>query len=378
MARDEFFRCMAKCGQARAGVINLGNIEVPTPYFMPIATRGIPKDATFEDIRSLGFSLLLMNTYHLICRPGLEVISQLGGLKRFTGWDLAILTDSGGFQIFSLSPLREISPEGVRFRDYESGAEFFLSPESCIDAQISFASEIIMALDICSALPADRKELEKNLIITHEWAQRAHDHFHNLQDSGLAKGTHLFGIVQGGTEEDLRQKSLEFISSLNFSGHAVGGLSVGESREDYQRIAVFCASNLPEAKPRYLMGVGSPSDLVEAVSWGYDLFDCVLPTRMARHGVAYSFDGFIHLRQEKWKLDASRLVENCPCRVCQNYSKAFIRHLFTADEVSAAILLTYHNLFFYKSLMDTLRNLIISGELSKKVDEMRAKLSRKL
>ncbi len=372
---DSFFEVMHSDGNARAGVMCFGEKRVLTPYFQPIATRGIPKDATFEDVEAIGYPLILMNTYHLICRPGVEIISHFGGLKKFTGWRGLILTDSGGFQIFSLSPLREITPEGVRFRDYESGAEFFLSPESCVDTQLSFRSNVLMALDICTAYPAHPKKVEDDLRLTNEWALRAVTRFRDAQPSHKA---FLFGIVQGGTDEGLRARGVEFISSLDFAGIAVGGLSVGESRGDYERIASLCALAIPQDKPRYLMGVGSPADILQAVSWGYDLFDCVLPTRMARHGVAYSFEGYVHIRQEKWNRDASPLIESCTCRVCRNYSKAFLRHLFTADELSAAILLTYHNLFFYKSFMDAVREAILESRLQKLVDKISPRLSRKL
>jgi len=376
-AGRDFFNVLATDGCARAGELKLGEITVPTPYFQPIASRGAVKDATFEDIREIGYPLILMNTYHLICRPGVEVINQLGGLKNFTGWKGGLLTDSGGFQIFSLSPITRITNEGVSFRDYESGAEFFMTPEQCIDAQLAFGSDIIMALDVCTGLPAEREKVERDLMITHEWAQRASERFRERMAEGRAS-TRLFGIVQGGVDEELRQKSIEFISSLDFSGIAVGGLSVGEEREDYERIASFSAKNLPADKPRYLMGVGSPRDILQAVSWGYDLFDCVLPTRMGRHGVAFGFDGYIHIRQDKWRLNTTPLVESCPCEVCRNYSKAFVRHLFTADEISAAILLTYHNLFFYFELMRKIRTAILEGNFASLAENLQEKLSRKL
>lgn len=376
MSDSGIFELAATDGAARAGVLHLASGDVPTPYFMPIATRGMVKDATFDDLAALDFPLILMNTYHLICRPGVEVIRELGGLKRFTGWERAILTDSGGFQIFSLSPMTDVSGDGVRFRDYASGDEFFLSPEDCVDTQLAFRSDVAMALDICTRLPAERKQVEDDLLITQEWMARAREHW--KQKGGAHTGTQLFGIVQGGIERDLREKSIELVSGLDFAGIGVGGLSVGESREDYEEIAAFCAQRLPRERPRYLMGVGSPADILQAVAMGYDLFDCVLPTRMARHGVAYGWDGYVHIRQEKWKLDASPLVEGCGCRVCQRHSKAFIRHLFTADELSAAILLTFHNLHFYKELMTRIREAIVQGEFSRLVARYGKTLGRKL
>ncbi|OPX22061.1 MAG: hypothetical protein B1H03_05335, partial [Planctomycetales bacterium 4484_113] len=300
MSASGIFELAATDGAARAGLLHLASGDVPTPYFMPIATRGMVKDATFDDLAAIGFPLILMNTYHLICRPGVEVIRKLNGLRKFSGWERAILTDSGGFQIFSLSPMTEISGEGVRFRDYASGDEFFLSPEDCVDTQLAFGSDVAMALDICTRLPAERKQVEDDLLITHEWMARGHQHW--VAKGGAETGTQLFGIVQGGLERDLREKSIELVSGLGFAGIGVGGLSVGESREDYEDIAAFCAQRLPEDRPRYLMGVGTPADILQAAGMGYDLFDCVLPTRMARHGVAYGWDGYVHIRQEKWKL----------------------------------------------------------------------------
>ena len=376
MPAESIFQVEAVDGAARAGLLRLASADVPTPYFMPIATRGMVKDATFDDLAVLDFLLVLMNTYHLICRPGVEVIRQLGGLRKFSGWERAILTDSGGFQIFSLSPMTEVSGDGVRFRDYASGDEFFLSPEDCVDTQLAFGSDVAMALDICTCLPAERKKVEDDLLITHEWMARGHQHW--AEKGGAETGTHLFGIVQGGVERDLREKSVELVSALGFAGIGVGGLSVGESREDYESTAAFCAGRLPPDRPRYLMGVGTPADILQAVAMGYDLFDCVLPTRMARHGVAYGWEGYVHIRQEKWKLDDSPLVAGCACRVCKRHSKAFIRHLFTADELSAAILLTFHNLHFYRELMTRLREAIANGKLAQLSARYSESLGRKL
>ena len=373
---SRFFTVEATDGDARAGVMSFNGITVETPYFQPIATRGIVKDGRFEDAERIGYPLLLMNTYHLLCRPGIEVIREIGGLKKFTGWDGGILTDSGGFQIFSLSPLREVTWEGVRFRDYESGKPFSLTPEGAVDVQLDFRSDLAMALDVCSRLPAERKRLERDLATTHQWAQRAYEHWKSR--GGGRTRTRLFGIVQGGTELDLRAKSIEAIAALGFPGIAVGGLSVGETRTEFVRTAEFCAENLPADRPRYLMGVGTPSDILQAVSMGYDMFDCVLPTRMARRGVAYTWEGVLNLKLKKFSLDTSPPSPSCRCPVCKRYSRAFLRHLMVSDELSGAILLTYHNLHFYHDLMRRLRRAIIQGKLAELVARYGESLRRKL
>lgn len=373
---SRFFSLEATDGRARAGVMSFGGIEVPTPYFQPIATRGIVKDATFADIQRIGFTHVLMNTYHLLCRPGLEAIRQLGGLKKFTGWDGGILTDSGGFQIFSLSPLRRVTLDGVHFRDYESGRPFFLTPEAAVEAQLAFRSDIAMALDVCSPLPSDPRRLRKDLAVTHDWARRS---LARWKERGSGRtGTRLFGIVQGGTELELRAESIAEVAAMDFPGIAVGGLSVGEARAEFMRTAVFCAERLPVKKPRYLMGVGAPDDLIEAIAMGYDLFDCVLPTRMARRGVAYTWEGVMNLKLKKYALDAKPLSPTCRCRICRTHSRAFLRHLIAADEVSAAIMLTHHNLHFYRELMAGARRSVLRGSFERFRTRRCSSLARKL
>jgi queuine tRNA-ribosyltransferase len=373
---SRFFTVEEVDGRARAGMMSFGGIEVTTPYFQPIATRGIVKDATFADLKRMGFPHVLMNTYHLLCRPGLEAIQQLGGLKKFTGWDGGILTDSGGFQIFSLSPLRKVTLDGVHFRDYESGKPFFLTPEAAVDAQVSFRADIAMALDVCSPLPSEPKQLRKDLAVTHDWARRAHAHW--KERGGGRTGTRLFGIVQGGTDLALREESIAEIAALDFPGIAVGGLSVGETRAEFLRTAAFCAEHLPVKKPRYLMGVGTPDDLVEAIAIGYDLFDCVLPTRMARRGVAYTWEGVMNLKLRKYALDIAPVSPTCKCQTCRTHSRAFLRHLIAADEVSAAILLTYHNLHFYRELMGKARRAVLQGSFQRFRGRRCCELDRKL
>jgi queuine tRNA-ribosyltransferase len=373
---SRFFTVEAIDGAARAGLMSFNKITVETPYFQPIATRGIIKDGRFEDAERIGYPLLLMNTYHLLCRPGSEVIREIGGLKKFTGWTGGILTDSGGFQIFSLSPLREVTWEGVRFRDYESGKPFSLTPEDAVEVQLGCKSDLAMALDVCSRLPAERNRLKHDLKTTHQWAQRACEHWKSR--GGARTRTRLFGIVQGGTELDLRAESIETIANLGFPGIAVGGLSVGETRGEFVRTAKFCAENLPDDRPRYLMGVGTPYDIVQAVEMGYDLFDCVLPTRMARRGTVYTWEGVLNLKLKKFRLDTAPPSPSCRCAVCQRYSRAFLRHLMVSDELSGAILLTYHNLYFYHDLMRRLRRAIAGGKLAQFTSRHHQALRRKL
>ena len=373
---SRFFAVEATDGAARAGAMRFNGIAVETPYFQPIATRGMVKDGRFEDAERIGYPLLLMNTYHLLCRPGIEVIREIGGLRKFTGWSGGILTDSGGFQIFSLSPLRKVTWEGVHFRDYESGKPFSLSPEGAVDVQLDFKSDLAMALDVCSRLPAERKQLERDLAITHQWAQRAYEHWKSR--GGGRTRTRLFGIVQGGTELDLRAKSIETVADLGFPGIAVGGLSVGETRSEFTRTAEFCAQNLPADRPRYLMGAGTPYDIVQAVLMGYDMFDCVLPTRMARRGTAYTWEGVLNLKLKKFRLDTSPPSASCRCAVCKRYSRAFLRHLMASDELSGAILLTYHNLHFYHDLMRRLRRAITEGKLAELIARCLKTLRNKL
>jgi len=349
---------------------------VETPSFKQIATRGMVKDGRFEVLERIGYPLVLMNTYHLLCRPGLEIIHGLGGLKKFTSWRGGILTDSGGFQIFSLSPLRKLTWEGVHFRDYESGRRFFLTPEEAVEVQLGFRSDLAMALDVCSALPAERNRLESDLEKTHQWAQRAYDHWKSR--GGGRSGTRLFGIVQGGTELDLRAHSIELISTLGFPGLAVGGLSVGETRAEFLRTARFCAQRLPADRPRYLMGVGTPSDIVRAVQMGYDMFDCVLPTRMARRGTVYTWEGLLNVKLKKFRLDTQPLSLACRCPVCRRHSRAFLRHLMVSDELSGALLLTEHSLYFYYDLMRRLRAAVLSGRLAEFVERDAARLDARL
>ena len=372
----KFFTVEAVDGNARAGMMMLNSVQVPTPYFQPVATRGMVKDGSFDSLERIGFPHVLMNTYHLLCRPGLDAIKSLGGLKKFTGWRGSILTDSGGFQIMSLSPLRKVTREGVKFRDYESGRPFFLTPEDVVDAQIGFKSDIAMMLDVCSQLPSERKQVEADMAITHLWAKRAYEHWRNL--GGARTKTRLFGIVQGGIDLELRAQSLETICALPFPGIAVGGLAVGETREEFLRTAKFCAEKLPHDRPRYLLGLGTPEDIALSVEMGYDFFDCVLPTRMARRGIAYTWEGILNLRLKKFEMDTSPISSKCGCEICKRHSRAFLRHLVTADEITAGVLITHHNLYFYHALMGGLRSAIARGKLGSFLKANLESLKRKL
>ncbi len=372
----KFFTVEAVDGNARAGLMSLNGVQVPTPYFQPVATRGMVKDGSFDSLERIGFPHILMNTYHLLCRPGLAAVKELGGLRKFTGWRGSILTDSGGFQIMSLSPLRKVTMDGVKFRDYESGRQFFLTPEDVMDAQIGFKSDIAMMLDICSHHPSERKQVEADMAITHVWAKRAYEHWRSL--GGARTKTRLFGIVQGGTDLELRERSLDVVGGLGFPGIAVGGLAVGETREQFARTAAFCADRLPPSKPRYLMGLGTPEDIALSVQMGYDFFDCVLPTRMARRGVAYTWEGILNLKLKKFELDTSPVSAKCGCEMCSRHSRAFLRHLVMADEITAGVMLTHHNLHFYHSLVGELRAAIMGGKLhvflKMKLDSLKRRL----
>jgi queuine tRNA-ribosyltransferase len=372
----KFFTVNASDGTARAGTMMLNGVEVPTPYFQPVATRGMVKDGSFDLLEQFGYPHVLMNTYHLLCRPGLDTIKQLGGLRKFTGWRGSILTDSGGFQVMSLSPLRKVTFEGVKFRDYESGKPFFLTPEGAVDAQLGFKSDIAMMLDVCSQLPSTRKQVEADMAITHNWARRAYEHWRTL--GGARTKTRLFGIVQGGIDLELRAASIEAICSLLFPGIAIGGLAVGETREEFLNTAKFCIERLPQDRPRYLLGLGTPEDIALSVEMGYDFFDCVLPTRMARRGVAYTWEGVLNLKLKKFAGEALPLSPSCKCPICQRHSRAFLRHLIAADEVTAAVLMTQHNLFFYRELVLKLRGSVLAGKLQPFLKKRLGGLSRKL
>ena len=347
------FEVLATDGAARRGRLTTAHGEVDTPVFMPVGTQATVKALTPADLETAGAQIVLGNTYHLFLRPGHEVIRELGGLHRFMGWPGAILTDSGGFQVWSLAKLRKITDEGVEFRAPLDGATRFLSPELVIEIQRALGSDIAMILDECLAYPATREATERSLALTLRWAERCRV-AHAKGDRAQA----LFGIVQGGTDEALRLRAAESTVALGFDGYAIGGLAVGEPKPQLYALTELVARALPADRPRYLMGVGRPDDLVECVGRGVDMFDCVLPTRNARNGQAFTSEGPVTIKQARWTRDPRPLDPHCACYTCQRFSRAYLRHLFVAEELLAYRLLTLHNVHFYLELMAGMREAI--------------------
>lgn len=348
------FTLIQKSGLSRRGVLKTTHGEIQTPFFMTIGTVGAIKGLIPSEVGDLGGQVILSNTYHLHLRPGEDLVAEAGGLHKFMNWNGPILTDSGGYQVFSLSNIRKLTEEGVEFRSHLDGKKIFLTPEKAIEIQQKLGSDIMMVLDECPAADKDRSYVEKSLALTTRWAKRCKDH---CQRSGVS-GQLLFGIVQGGMHADLRQKSAEQLVEIGFDGYAVGGLSVGEANEImYEMIAATCPY-LPEDKPRYLMGVGTPQDILEAVERGVDMFDCVLPTRNARHGHLYTSQGIVRIKKEEFKKDFTPLDPECGCYTCKNFTKAYLNHLFKANEILSLRLNTLHNVAFYLNLMKQIRNAI--------------------
>jgi len=346
-------------GQARKGELKTPHGVIQTPFFMTIGTVGAIKGLVPDEIRQLGGEAILANTYHLHLRPGEDLVDQAGGLHKFMNWNGPILTDSGGYQIFSLSKIRKLKADGVEFQSHLDGTKIFLTPEKAIDIQLTLGSDIIMVLDECAPYPADRKYIEKSLKLTTDWAKRCKIHFEKKTAKiPAAKRPLLFGIVQGGMYADLRAKSADELKSIGFDGYAIGGLSVGEPQAMMLEMLDATLPHLPTEKPRYLMGVGTPEDIKEAVKRGVDMFDCVLPTRNARHGHLYTSQGVVRIRNEKYRADLSPLDPDCTCYTCQNFTKAYLRHLFVAGEILALRLNTLHNVAFYLKLMKDLQKTI--------------------
>lgn len=339
---------------ARTGMITTPHGAVPTPAFAPVGTQATVKSLTPHDLTSLGATIVLSNTYHLYLRPGIEVIEKMGGLHRFMGWTGPSLTDSGGFQIFSLAHLRRLSDEGVLFRSHIDGSEHFLTPELCIQLQEKIGADIIMALDVCPPYGDDLDSMKQAMERTHHWAQRCHAN-HKREDQAL------YGIVQGGVFMELRRHSVNALTDIGFDGYAIGGLSLGEPKETMNAVVEETVALLPENKPRYLMGVGSPEDLFEGVSRGIDIFDSALPTRIARNGGLFTAKGRIIIRNARYK-DCDEPIEiGCDCYACKNFSAAYIHHLFKCEELLAYRLATIHNLRFVLRLMDEMRKHITDG-----------------
>jgi queuine tRNA-ribosyltransferase len=335
---------------ARTGVIHTSRGNIDTPVFMPVGTAGAVKALPPDRLREIGAQIILGNTYHLFLRPGIEILESFGSLHSFIGWERPILTDSGGFQIFSIQGNKKITDQGVEFKSHIDGSTFFLAPEDVVDLQLGFASDIQMVLDYFAGHPASRSEDEEALRLTHLWAQRARERF-------LARGSaHCqFAIVQGGLHTDLREKSLEVLTRMNFEGYALGGLSVGESKEDFERIITFLAPKMPLEKPRYLMGSGTPPEILQAVALGVDMFDCVLPTRMARNGALFTSRGRLSIKNQRFKTDKNPLDPECQCYTCKNFSRAYLRHLYISGEINAAVLNSLHNVHFYLDFMSKMR-----------------------
>ena len=395
------FQIEKTSGKARAGRLYTPHGEIETPVFMPVGTVASVKGVPQETLEELGAQIILANTYHLYLRPGVETIRRMGGLHGFMAWPWAILTDSGGFQVFSLNELRKVTEEGVTFRSHLDGSAHFFSPESAIEAQIGLGADIIMAFDECTEYPADRERVRDSMELTLRWAERSEKHFEDHKNevawsrqskvpilasknaarmghphSGGADGsqTHkwqlatgncqlLFGIVQGGMDRQLRKESAERTIEIGFAGYAIGGLSVGEPRALTREIVESTLEHLPKDKPRYLMGVGTPEEIVEYASLGVDMMDCVLPTRAARHGLLFTSEDKVSIKQARYAQDERPLDSNCACRVCQRYSRAYLRHLYASNEMLAQVLNTIHNLSFYLDTMRRLRHSISLGEV---------------
>lgn len=344
-------------GAARRGTLDLAHGKLETPAFMPVGTYGTVKAMSPVELKEMGAQIVLGNTFHLWLRPGLEVIAAHGGLHRFMGWEAPILTDSGGFQVFSLGPLRKITGGGVEFKSPVNGDKCFLSPEESMRIQKVLNSDIVMIFDECTPYPADEKVAGESMRMSLSWAERskkAHEGNTNA----------LFGIVQGGMHEHLRDESLRELKAINFDGFAIGGLSVGEPKEDMRRILKHTAPQLPQDKPRYLMGVGTPEDLVEAVGNGIDMFDCVMPTRNARNGHLFTRFGDVRIKNAQYRLDTRPLDAQCACYTCRNFTRAYLHHLHRINEILGARLNSIHNLHYYQELMADMRAAIERGQFS--------------
>ena len=370
------FKIDAKFGEARAGVLTTRRGRIETPVFMPVGTAGTVKGIRFEALESeLDANIILGNTYHLWLRPGIDVIKAAGGLHRFMGWNGALLTDSGGFQVWSLGALRKITEEGTEFRSHLDGSLRFLSPEVSMEVQAALGSDIVMVFDECAPGEASHEETERSMNLTARWAKRSKDAFDRLQtegadtgqieSEGLSGAQALFGIVQGAGHLDLRRNSLEQTVNIGFDGYAIGGLSVGEEKSLMFEVIEDIAPRMPRDAPRYLMGVGTPEDLIEAVARGVDMFDCVLPTRNGRTGQAFTSRGKLNVKNAQWINDTRPLDESCGCSVCRRHSRAYLRHLYISGEMLASILLTHHNLAFFLDTMRGVRQAIRSGDFPK-------------
>ncbi len=368
------FDISATDGAARTGIIHMQRGDIRTPAFMPVGTAGTVKAMLPENVRSTGADILLGNTYHLMLRPTAERIDRLGGLHKFMNWDRPILTDSGGFQVMSLTELRKMSEQGVEFRSHIDGTKLMLTPERSMEIQRLLGTDIVMAFDECTPFPATEEVAKGSMELSMRWAQRSRDGF----DSGAdhAARAALFGIVQGGVYQDLRFRSIDALTEIGFDGYAVGGLAVGEGQEMMFKVLDFTMPRMPEGAPRYLMGVGKPDDIVGAVERGIDMFDCVMPTRSGRTGQGFTRFGPINMKNARHKDDDRPIDAACVCPACSQYSRAYVHHLIKAGEILGAMLLTWHNLQFYQDLMAGLRSAIAEGGLASFSDEFRVNYGR--
>ncbi len=359
---------------ARRGRLTTPHGVVQTPFFLPVGTQASVKALTQEALEELGAEIILANTYHLYLRPGHELIRRLGGLHQFMSWPRAVLTDSGGYQVFSLSELRKITDEGVRFRSHLDGSEHLLTPEKAAEIQLALGSDIAMVLDECIETPAPREQAEAALRRTTAWARRAREYFQeSARRNGERPSQWQFGIVQGATFPDLRHESARQLLDLDFPGYAVGGLAVGEPHETTCEMTVEVTAWLPKDRPRYLMGVGRPEQIADYVALGIDMMDCVLPTRAARHACLYTSEGRVLIKNSRFAEDQRPIDSNCSCSVCRRYTRAYLRHLFAAGEMTAAILATHHNVHFYLDIMRRIREAIEFGNLANFSSEMHAR-----
>ena len=363
------FEVTARCGNARRGRLALAHGVIETPVFMPVGTYGTVKAMAPNELEALGAQIVLGNTFHLWLRPGIDVVAAHGGLHGFMGWTRPILTDSGGFQVFSLGPLRKVREEGVAFASPVDGDRLFLTPERSIEIQRAFDSDVVMVFDECTPYPASREEAAQSMELSLRWAARC-------KQAHAGNANALFGIVQGGMHEDLREASLAGLADIGFDGYAIGGLSVGEPKEEMRRIEAFVAPRLPEDRPRYVMGVGTPEDIVEAVANGIDMFDCVLPTRNARNGWLYTRYGDVKIRNARHRTDTAPLDATCGCYTCGHFSRAYLHHLQRANEILGARLATIHNLHYNLTLLGELRQAIVDGALPAHAERFRADRAR--
>ena len=345
---------LKKEGRARLGIIRTQHGEIGTPVFMPVGTQGIVKATSPKDLKEMGIKIILANAYHLYLRPGDGLIREMGGIHRFAGWDGAVLTDSGGYQIFSLGVLREIKEDGVLFQSHIDGSRHFLTPEKVIEVQENIGADILMCLDECVPYPSSYEYTKSSVELTSRWARRC-------KEAKKFDGAMLFGIVQGGFYRDLRLKSASELVDMDFDGYAIGGLSVGEPKSIMWEMIDTVVDMLPQGKPKYLMGLGFPEDIVEGVSRGIDMFDCVIPTRHARNGSLFTRDGRINIKHAKYVKDEHPIDETCTCYTCRTFSRAYLRHLFVSHELSSYFLNTIHNIFYYNSLLKTIREALQKG-----------------